>query len=430
MLLNIDYNMRKEKGMGGKHLPSTAGITGGHAKEFGKAHGIPSTENTDPLIGTRLSDRYRIKEKVGEGGMGMIYLAEDERLGKEVVVKMLPPDFAGKEDVGKRFAQEAKITSQMEHENIVFITDLVLTSPPFYAMEYLKGKDLGTMLHEGGRLAWDERTKDILTQVCRALGAAHEKGVIHRDMKPGNIFIVPHSDGREFVKVIDFGIAKLLSDGVGEEKTGEAEGKIRARPRNLTSVGAVMGTPAYMAPEQCTGEEIDHRVDIYAMGVIMYEMLTGTAPFDVPEGTGSSVDIAAKIMMMHSTEPVVAPSIRRPEAEIPEEVEAIILKALRKAPEERYGSIMEMEAALAKRPAPKHRPKAKITHDASASETRSLEGLARIREMEAARRRMAKVRSGILIGALAAAAAGGAAAAVFHGSQPAVDRQTSAVEEK
>ena len=417
--------MRKPKGMEFKRQAPTVGITAaGPSKEFAAAHQTERlrTEKADPLIGTVLSERYSIKKKVGEGGMGMIYLAEDERLGKDVVVKMLPPWFAGRTELAQRFVQEAKVTSQMQHENIVFITDLVVTSPPFYVMEYLKGEELGTIIYKDGRMTWDERTKDILTQVCRALGAAHDKGVIHRDMKPGNIFIVEHSDGREFVKILDFGIAKLIFESSREEKGSEgteAIGKARTGMRNLTNIGTVLGTPVYMAPEQGQGKEIDHRADIYSIGIIMYEMLTGSVPFDIPGRAEMDAENSMKIMEMHCNDPVVPPSVRRPEASIPEDVDAIIMKALRKAPEERYASILEVEAALLKCPAPKHKPKAKIIHDETMSQIRSAEGLLRIRGMEAARRKNAKIRAAALAVAITAAAAAGiAATSLIPGSQP------------
>jgi serine/threonine-protein kinase len=384
----------------------------------------------DALIGTRLSSRYKVLEKIGEGGMGMIYLAEDERLGKKVVVKMLPPAFAGRAELAGRFAQEAKLTSRIEHENIVDITDLVVSAPPFYVMEHLKGTDLSAVIYGDGRLQWDERTQDMLAQVCRALGAAHKLGIIHRDMKPENIFIVEHSDGRRFVKILDFGIAKLLSEGGIEARRSERPGQFtdaRTGRLHLTNAGTVLGTPHYMAPEQGQGATIDHRSDIYAVGVIMYELLTGQLPFDIPGRAGMDLDIAAKIVAMHIKETPIPPRTRRPEANIPEEVEAVILKAMRKAPDERFADIREMEAAILKCAAPKHKPRIKIAADATGAraDCRSLEGLARIRKEDESRRTTARVRTNIIVaGAIAAFAASGAMIAgsrAFHRTEPAVE---------
>lgn len=387
--------------------------------EFDRAH-RKSSENTDPLVGTRLSEHYLVKEKIGEGGMGKIYLAEDQRLGKRVVVKMFPPAFAHKADLRTRFMQEARLASQMEHENIVGITDLVMGKPPFYVMEYLPGKDLATLLEEHKRLAWDERTKGIFVQVCRALGVAHAKGVVHRDIKPENIRVVMRDDGGEIVKVLDFGIAKLLSDtsSSGEERSdGEGPADIalgKTGRCGLTNADFVLGTPHYMAPEQALGTEVDHRADIYSLGVVMYEALTGTTPFEVPEEAGTGAAKVAKILEMHVKEPVVPPRTRNPDANIPEEVEAIIMAALQKDPGSRFQSIDDMRAAIMACAAPKHRPKPIMRQDA-ASEGRSAEGLTVIRRRQAEGRKWARVRTGIIIGTLVAAAAAGVAAAEYFG---------------
>jgi len=401
------------------------------AKKPAKAPGIPQAKKQAEersLIGDKLSDRYRVIEKIGEGGMGKIYLAEDERLGKKVVVKLLPANFIGKTDIVERFKQEAKIASQIEQENIVNITDLIVTNPPFYVMEHLKGTELGASIREEGCLRWDEHSKEILMQICRALGAAHGKGVAHRDMKPNNIFISERSDGKVFVKIIDFGIAKLLAESAEAEKSsgaddGEAEtadGQQALKSPGLTRMGEVFGTPFYMAPEQGKGQAIDHRVDIYSVGVMMYEMFTGDLPFMVDDPDVKTKDIPLKILAMHCTEAPVPPRQKRPEASIPEDVEAAILKALQKDPANRFADMKEMEIALSKCPAPKHKPKARmLVEDLSGagSASRSLEGLIRIRKADH-ERKMTKIRAGIAAGVLAAAI-GLAATNTFHNSKPA-----------
>jgi len=420
MLFHINYNM-PQGNVGEKVLPVPAPVAG-PGREFARAHKA-APENTDPLIGNRLSNRYRILEKIGEGGMGKVYLAEDERLGKSVVVKMLPHAFRHKVELRMRFAQEAKLASQLEHPNIVFITDFVVDSPPYYVMEYLKGKDLAAVLEEEKRLQWDERLKEMMVQMCSALGAAHAKGVIHRDMKPENVFVVEQSDGREFVKVFDFGIAKLISES-SEEGRGSEPADIALSDTgrfDLTGADMVVGTPYYMAPEQIQGENVDHRADIYSVGVLMYELLTGHAPFEAPEKVRMNREMAERVMKMHINEPPVPPRARNPEANIPEEVEAIVMRALEKNPDGRFQSMDEMRAAILRCAAPKHKPKARIEQNGT-SESRSAEGLARIQREEARRSLGARIRTGIMIGALAAAAAGGAAAAKYFGLlDPAVD---------
>lgn len=298
----------------------------------------------EELLGSKLSERYRLMEQIGKGGMGTIYLAEDERLDKKVAVKVLPQEIAGDQETAQRFVQEAKIAPRIEHENSIDVTDLGVTPAgiPFYVMEYLKGKDLGDVLFDEGALPLERITR-IALQVCRALKAAHEKKVVHRDMKPYNIFLVEREE-KDFVKILDFGLAKLL------EKAKEKEGRrlepdaastdVEERDPGLTIAGSTLGTPRYMAPEQIRGLEVDNRTDIYAVGVILYEMLCGSVPFD-----DESSD-RLKIFKMHLEEAPVPPSQRQPDLDIPKEFEAIILKALRKDPEDRYQSIEEMETDI------------------------------------------------------------------------------------
>jgi len=407
MLFNIFYNMRRLRGP--DNAPSEAQL---------KSTVIPSRELAtarraviDQLVGTTLAERYRLIEKIGEGGMGRVYLAEDKRLSKQVVVKILPDYFAGRNEVVQRFIQEAKMASQIGHENIVDVTDLDKTSNgvPFYVMEYLKGYDLANVLNKEGHLRWDERMKEMLVQICNALGAAHERGIVHRDMKPENIFLVERRDRKEFVKIVDFGVAKLLA---AEEKGSESADPAKVRgDLKLTRDGMVVGTVFYMAPEQALGKEVDHRIDIYAVGVMMYELLTGHLPFDIPNEGKKKSGAAFKIMEMHVKEPVIAPRIRRPELNIPEEVEAIVIKALQKDPAARFESMKAMEAAIFECHAPKHIPRASMTLDETEPTARSLEGLLRIKRNVAARKR-SKIRKGIIAGVLLAAAA----AAVVAGS--------------
>lgn len=385
----------------------------------------------DPLIGTVLAKRYRIIELIGQGGMGRVYRAEHQELGKEVAVKVLPAHFAERGDAVQRFIQEAKTASQVGHENIVDVNDLGKTREgmPFFVMEYLRGKDLQTVLNDERPLRWDERTRDIFAQICSALAAAHDRGIIHRDMKPENVFLIERRDRKEFVKILDFGIAKLRAETPSEKKSEEPTRtpEASAGRRHLTRDGTVLGTVFYMAPEQGLGKEIDQRADIYAVGVMLYEMLTGYLPFDIPNETKMDSDAIVKILEMHLNEPAVPPRTRRPEANIPEEVEAIVMKALEKDPAARFGNMGDMEAALLRCAAPKYKPRFGMSLDETEQTRRSLEGLLRIRKEEAGRGRRAKIRNAI-IGALLAAGAGAAiAGSVFSSADPAVeDISTSA----
>ncbi len=374
----------------------------------------------EPARGTLLGDRYKIVEKIGEGGMGRIYAAEDQRLGKIVAVKMLPPIFAGRVELQQRFAREARITSQIESEHIVMITDLVVSPPPFYVMELLKGRDLATLIATEGYTPWDERSRDIIIQACSALAAAHEKGVVHRDMKPENVFLVERRDGKEYVKILDFRIARLLQNGGedGQEGAPAAEAITGLAPHK-TNADSLLGTPFYMAPEQVPGRELDHRADIYATGIIMYEMLTGTVPFDIPGRSAMDMATALRILDMHDSQEPEPPRQRRPDAAIPEELEAVILRALRKSPSERFADMMEMAKAVERISAPKYVPRKKVALDKSEGGERAREGLCRIRrEDEARTRRAGRMRNMLIAGALiitAAAAASGWSLSGMHG---------------
>src|SRR5678816_3412767 len=219
--------------------------------------GDPSPPSDDPLIGRVLSERYRIIRKIGEGGMGAVYQAEHALIEKKIALKILFQDLTRRPDLIARFLQEAKSASRIGHENVIDISDFG-QSPEglvFIAMEYLDGQDLGKMLKKGGPMFW-ERARPILMQITKGLRAAHGNGIIHRDMKPENVYLIQREGRPDFVKVLDFGIAKIVNDDAG----GPA----------LTQTGMIFGTPEYMSPEQAQGSPPDHRVDIYAVGCIMY----------------------------------------------------------------------------------------------------------------------------------------------------------------
>ena len=220
------------------------------------------------LVGHVLLDRYRLLKLIGEGGMGSVYQAEHITIGRKLAVKVLAQEYCDSPEVVARFLQEARTASMLHHEHIVDITDFGYTKQglAFLTMEYLEGEDLATLLAREGRQPW-ARLRRIILQVCRALNAAHEKGIIHRDMKPDNCFRIKRGGNPDFIKILDFGIAKVISDG---SITGRSD-----RPKMATEAGTLLGTPEYMAPEIARDQKADARVDVYALGILMYALLLG-----------------------------------------------------------------------------------------------------------------------------------------------------------
>ena len=288
-------------------------------------------ESADPLISQLVADRYRVIRKLGEGGMGSVYLAEHVVIEKKFALKVLAPELARRADLVARFLQEARSASRIGHENVIDIMDFG-QSPDglvYIAMEFLNGKDLGEIVRTQGAMAWND-ARDIVLQICRALRAAHEKGIVHRDMKPENIFLIQREGQPHFVKILDFGIAKVM----GLDPNG---------PR-LTRTGMIFGTPEYMAPEQAEGKDTDHRADIYAVGCIIYHLITGQTPF-----------VAESFMTMltkHLMEDPVPPSVRRPDLQITVEMDGLVLKALEKDREKRWQSMAELIEAVGVCPGP------------------------------------------------------------------------------
>lgn len=272
---------------------------------------------------TVLNDRYRLLEPIGDGGMGRVFAAEHVTLGKRVAIKVLREEQSREQANVERFLQEAQAASMIDHPNVVDITDFGQTpqGSVFFVMEFLEGEELAVLMHREHRVDWP-RVQRIAVQVARGLHAAHQAGVIHRDMKPANIFLSRIADGSEQVKLLDFGIAKLRRQG----------------KRPLTGQGSVFGTARYMSPEQAEGREVDLRADVYALGVILYELLTGVPPF---EG-----DNFMQVAQRHISDPVTPPRELAPEACIPEAVNDLVMKALEKDPAKRYSDMMEFEAAI------------------------------------------------------------------------------------
>ncbi len=274
------------------------------------------------LIGLILGERYRLLSRIGEGGMGTVFLAEHVTLGKQVAVKVLRAEYSRDDELVRRFEHEARAASRIGHENVVDVVDFGRTpgGSLFFVMEALEGESLARLIHREGALPVD-RALRILAQICQALGAAHACGVVHRDLKPENVILVRRDDGADLVKVLDFGISKTH---------GVPEGG------RITRAGSIIGTPEYMSPEQAMGGPVDHRCDVYAFGVLAYEMLTGTLPFqgDSPLAT----------LLKHQGEPPMPPSRLRPD--LPAEAEAMVLRARVKRPEGRQQDMAEVSADL------------------------------------------------------------------------------------
>lgn len=285
-----------------------------------------SQDPVDPLLDATIGN-YKVMRKIGEGGMGSVYLAEHPLIGKKVALKVLHSEFASNQDVVTRFFNEARAVNDIDHPNIVDIIDYgTIPSPTggnmvYFIMEHLDGHPLENIIAEQAPLA-PERSLHICAQVADALSASHRANIVHRDLKPDNIILIKHRSTDDFVKLLDFGIAKL---------TGDQHGSTRTR------TGIVMGTPAYMSPEQCEGRgNIDHRTDIYALGVVLYQMITGRVPF---EGQGYG-----EVLVQHLTQAPLPPSTIR--GVIPPHVEAVCMKALEKSPAARYQSMDDFIAAL------------------------------------------------------------------------------------
>ncbi len=287
--------------------------------------GKVAVDSDDPLIGRTLQGGYVILELVGIGGMGRVYRAEQTNLGRTVAVKVIHPHLVGEENAAARFITEARAASRLNHPNSVAVIDFGKTQDGqlYLVMEFLRGKDLARVAYEEGPLSF-RRIVNVLRQTLAALSEAHHLGIIHRDLKPENIILEPMRQGGDFVKVVDFGLAKVR----------EAEDK-----PSITSPGIVCGTPEYMSPEQGRGDPIDARSDLYAVGVIFYQMLTGRLPFEAESPT--------QVVLMHIGTPPTDPRKVAPERQIPEALVNVLLMAMAKDSAHRFGDADEFSEALA-----------------------------------------------------------------------------------
>ena len=276
----------------------------------------------DPLMGAVIAGRFTISERIGEGGMGVVYKARQKNMDRDVAIKVLLAEMAANKTVEKRFYLEALAVSKLRHPNTIQIFDFGETENGqlYIAMEFLDGMGLKEVLRAEQQISVS-RGLHIAAQILRSLREAHLKGIVHRDLKPDNVFICRVGEDPDFVKVLDFGVAKLR-EGNTEQAT-------------LTKTGAIFGTPRYMSPEQSVSANVDHRSDLYAIGVMLYEMLAGRPPFQA--------DMPLSLLIMHVQDEVPMLAEVRPDLVIPGEVEDLVRKLLEKDPNERFQSA---EAAI------------------------------------------------------------------------------------
>lgn len=285
---------------------------------------LDPTQSYQPNLVGRVIANHRLVTEIGSGGMGKVYYAEHMVIGRRAAIKVLNPEISRDQVVVSRFLNEARAVNEIRHPNVVEITDIGNEGDLHYIiMSFLEGETLGERI-ERAKILDEETTLRIARQVVAALGAAHERGIVHRDLKPDNIFITNHPDFPDYVKVLDFGIAKLM-------------GAALASPSQLTAAGTILGTPAYMSPEQCRGlAEIDARSDIYSLAIVLYQALTGVVPF-----TGAA---PMEVVIAHVTQAPIPPIERNPQ--ISSHINAALMRGMDKDPAKRFASMREFWLAL------------------------------------------------------------------------------------
>ncbi|HEY8925382.1 MAG TPA: protein kinase, partial [Polyangia bacterium] len=278
----------------------------------------------DRRIGTTIGGRYILRRLCGEGAMGRVYEGHHVDIGRRVAIKILHPTYRHTPEVVERFRREARAASKIGHPSIVDVTDSGTTADGafFFVMEYLEGIDLEQLIHRDGALPL-ERALLIAAQVCRALIAAHAAGIIHRDLKPANVMLIRHRDEEDFIKLLDFGISK--------QSDLDPEGG--ARHLGLTNPNVAVGTPIYMAPEQAAGHPADARADVYAVGELLYEMLTGKPPF-----SGNDV-----MVVFHKKATETPPPIRLARPDVPVAVDQMLTRAMSRRPEDRQPNMTALK---------------------------------------------------------------------------------------
>jgi DNA-binding response OmpR family regulator len=282
----------------------------------------------DTLVGTTLDGRYTVLSRVGTGGLAIVYKATHERLRRSVAIKVLQSTvFFEDPEAIQRLEQEAVAVGQLHHPNIITVYDFGVTSDglPYLVMDFVEGLTLSEVMNRDVRIQPLSRAIDLFKQMCDGMAHAHAAGLVHRDLKPGNIMLIKDAQGKETVKILDFGLAKILPEsGLEFDK--------------LTKSGDAIGTSYYMSPEQCRGAQIDLRSDVYSLGCVMHEMLTGLPPIKAANPLAT--------IQAHVFQPPPALSATRPDLSFPEDLESLVLKTLQKDVTKRYQSMLELKRDL------------------------------------------------------------------------------------
>jgi serine/threonine-protein kinase len=278
----------------------------------------------DPFVGKTLNNRYLVEQKLGEGGFGAVYKGKQMLTNRAVALKLLHPDTARDPNLVARFRREGAVACSLKDAHTITTYDFDQTPEGllYIAMELLTGRSLHDVFHAEAPLSW-ARVLRVLEQMCSSLGEAHTQGIVHRDLKPENIYLENRPGNPEFVKILDFGIAKIVGGEIGQNSP------------QLTASGQTLGTLEYMSPEQLMGKQLDGRSDVYAMGVLAYELLTGRLPF--PDAVGPAALIAAQLKK--TPEP---PSAAKPGAQIPPGVDRLVLRMLEKTREKRHADVNDL----------------------------------------------------------------------------------------
>ena len=320
----------RNEGVSSEDLAAASSAAIGGRAETGEPSGTWATAadrrvsaSAQTWLGRIVEGRYRVIEVVGRGGMGVVYKVEHVRMGKMAAMKVLHKDLAEDPEIVRRFEQEAAAVSRLNHPNTVQVFDFGAAQGALYLiMELVRGQDLGHILDRDGPLPF-ARAAPLLGQICGALGEAHELGIVHRDLKPENVLITRTTGGRDFAKVLDFGLAKLGA---------------REQSPSVTDRTEIVGTPYFMSPEQIRGDEIDARADVYSLGALMYTLLTGRPPFTAKSAVG--------VLTKHLTAELVPPSRAAPEAGLTGEIDAIVARAMAKDAGARWRTVADMAAAI------------------------------------------------------------------------------------